>query len=79
MKIKLIVITSIILLFTSCHKYTTVKVEKHTICKIKKSKMWNPVIQRFEIKQFAILDDSSEVRITDRHRLGDTIRYIYIK
>jgi hypothetical protein len=78
MRIKIIILT-IFLSIWSCQKFTTVEVEKHTICKIKKSKMWNPVIQRFELKQFAILDDSSEVRITDRHRLGDTIRYIYIK
>ena len=41
--------------------------------------MWDAVTQRWENKSFAILDDSTEVRINESQNVGDTVRFIYLK
>lgn len=76
---KYLITSFLILGIYSCGKPRVVEIQNHTIIRIKKNKMWNTVTQRFELKSFAILDDSSEVRVTDRSRVGDAIKYIFIK
>lgn len=73
------IILIIFVLFFACQKFTTVEVQKHIITKVKKEKMWDAVTQRWENKSFAILDDSTEVRINESQNVGDTVRFIYLK
>ena len=78
MKNKILIIV-VFLSLLSCQKFTTVEVQKHIITKVKKEKIWDAVTQRWENKSFAILDDSTEVRINESQNVGDTVRFIYLK
>ena len=74
-----IIIFLLSLLFISCRKFSIVEVQNHVIINVKKERTWNAVIQTWEFKSLAILDDSTEVRILESQQIGDTVRFIYIK